>query len=52
MGSRLDVLNLWVQEVAQLTKPDAIRWCDGSESDVKDRWFLEHKKLPPRHHII
>ncbi len=33
MGSRLDTLNLWVQEVAQLTKPDAIHWCDGSETE-------------------
>ena len=33
MGSRLDTLNLWVQEVAQLTKPDAIHWCDGSEAE-------------------
>jgi phosphoenolpyruvate carboxykinase (GTP) len=37
MGSRLDTLNLWVQEVAQLTKPDAIHWCDGSE--------IERRKL-------
>ena len=36
MGSRLDVLNLWVQEVAQLTQPDAIRWCDGSESERRE----------------
>ncbi len=36
MGSRLDVLNLWVQEVAQLTQPDAIHWCDGSESERRE----------------
>ena len=36
MGSRLDTLNLWVQEVAQLTKPDAIRWCDGSEIERRE----------------
>ena len=36
MGSRLDTLNLWVQEVAQLTKPDAIRWCDGSEAERRE----------------
>ena len=33
MNSRLDTLNLWVQEVAQLTQPDRIHWCDGSESE-------------------
>ncbi len=33
MGSRLDILNLWVQEVALLTKADAIHWCDGSETE-------------------
>lgn len=36
MGSRLDTLNFWVQEVAQLTKPDAIRWCDGSEAERRE----------------
>ncbi len=36
MGSRLDVLNLWVQEVAQLTQPDAIHWCDGSENERRE----------------
>lgn len=23
----------WVSEVAELTQPDAIRWCDGSEAE-------------------
>ncbi|GMU43795.1 MAG: phosphoenolpyruvate carboxykinase (GTP) [Xanthomonadales bacterium] len=36
MTSRLDVLNSWVQEVAQLTKPDAIHWCEGSEAERRE----------------
>jgi phosphoenolpyruvate carboxykinase (GTP) len=32
-GSRLAVLNAWVAEVAALTKPDAIHWCDGSDAE-------------------
>ena len=26
----------WVEEVAALTKPDAIRWCDGSDAEWKE----------------
>src|SRR3954470_18212855 len=26
-------LAAWVQEVAELTQPDAIRWCDGSDEE-------------------
>ncbi len=33
MGSRLDALNQWVLEVARLTQPAAIHWCDGSDSE-------------------
>ena len=33
MNSQLAVLNQWVQEVAHLTQPDQIRWCDGSETE-------------------
>ena len=33
MGSKLDALNQWVLDVARLTRPDAIHWCDGSDSE-------------------
>ena len=33
MGSKLDALNQWVLDVARLTRPDAIQWCDGSDSE-------------------
>ncbi|HSR65747.1 MAG TPA: phosphoenolpyruvate carboxykinase (GTP) [Xanthomonadaceae bacterium] len=33
MGSRLDALNQWVLEVARLTRPAAIHWCDGSDTE-------------------
>ena len=36
MSSRLDTLNLWVQDVARLTRPDRIHWCDGGESERRD----------------
>ncbi len=32
-ASSLDALNQWVLEVAQLTKPDSIHWCDGSDAE-------------------
>ena len=31
--SRSDALNDWVAEVARLTRPDAIHWCDGSDAE-------------------
>ena len=31
--SRLAALNEWVAEVAALTRPDAIHWCDGSDAE-------------------
>ncbi|SEW04684.1 phosphoenolpyruvate carboxykinase (GTP) [Luteibacter sp. 329MFSha] len=32
-GSSLDALNRWVDEVARLTEPASIRWCDGSDAE-------------------
>ncbi|HEY5803885.1 MAG TPA: phosphoenolpyruvate carboxykinase (GTP) [Lysobacter sp.] len=32
-GSKLAELNAWVAEVAALTQPDAIHWCDGSDAE-------------------
>ncbi|HTD28668.1 MAG TPA: phosphoenolpyruvate carboxykinase (GTP) [Xanthomonadaceae bacterium] len=33
MSSSLDALNQWVLEVALLTQPDSIHWCDGSDTE-------------------
>ena len=33
MSSSLDALNQWVMDVARLTRPDQIQWCDGSDSE-------------------
>ncbi|HEV8695561.1 MAG TPA: phosphoenolpyruvate carboxykinase (GTP) [Lysobacter sp.] len=32
--SKLAALNEWVAQVAALTKPDAIHWCDGSDTEI------------------
>jgi len=33
MSSQLAALNQWVAEIARLTQPDAIHWCDGSDAE-------------------
>lgn len=33
MVSKLETLNRWVDEVARLTQPDRIHWCDGSDAE-------------------
>jgi phosphoenolpyruvate carboxykinase (GTP) len=33
IGSRNGKLNTWLKEVADLCKPDAIQWCDGSKAE-------------------
>ena len=32
-GPRNDKLNAWVKEVADLCRPDDVRWCDGSKAE-------------------
>ncbi len=36
MITKLDSLQHWVNEVAELTNPAAIRWCDGSDAEYQD----------------
>ena len=33
-------LNAWVEEIAALTAPDAIRWCDGSQAEYDEMFEL------------
>jgi phosphoenolpyruvate carboxykinase (GTP) len=35
MTSKLDSLNRWVDEVARLTTPDHVHWCDGSDTEYR-----------------
>ncbi len=34
MPSTLEALNRWVDDVAHLTQPDQIHWCDGSDAEA------------------
>jgi len=36
MGSQLEALNQWVMDVARLTQPDRIQWCDGSDTEFEE----------------
>ncbi len=35
MTSKLDSLNQWVDDVARLTQPDRIHWCDGTDAEYQ-----------------
>lgn len=35
-GTTNEALRRWVDDVAALTQPDEIRWCDGSEQEYRD----------------
>ncbi|HET6602591.1 MAG TPA: phosphoenolpyruvate carboxykinase (GTP) [Xanthomonadaceae bacterium] len=36
MTSQLAALNQWVEDVARLTQPARIQWCDGSDAEYQD----------------
>lgn len=36
MASQLQALNRWVDDVARLTRPDRIHWCDGSDAEYRE----------------
>ncbi|MEO8746375.1 MAG: phosphoenolpyruvate carboxykinase (GTP) [Rhodanobacter sp.] len=33
MASKLEALNAWIKEIAALTHPDTVHWCDGSQGE-------------------
>jgi phosphoenolpyruvate carboxykinase (GTP) len=47
--TRHAALIAWVEEIAALTRPDAIRWCDGSEAEWQEltRLMVEGGTLTP-----
>ncbi|MCK9489701.1 MAG: phosphoenolpyruvate carboxykinase (GTP) [Xanthomonadales bacterium] len=47
MSSSLPALDQWVAEVARLTSPDRIHWCDGSDAEAREltRQMLDSGEL-------
>ncbi|MEO8460315.1 MAG: phosphoenolpyruvate carboxykinase (GTP) [Dokdonella sp.] len=60
MPSQLETLNRWVDDVAKLTRPDRIHWCDGSDAEaamlnaqmIADGTLIElNQETHPRCHL-
>jgi len=52
-GSSLEALNRWVDEVARLTRPASIQWCDGSDAEYAElvRTMLASGDLLPLNEV-